>query len=124
MHHGPGIFLRQYLEFAKPWQRLAGGIAFAALGAYLVARGQYVGLLPGLLGCAMVVRTVAGWLRYAASRRGADPTLLRTARALLRTTTTTPHLDRLGPARTPAFGRVQRAVVAAPCGVPHPRHWR
>ncbi len=75
MHHGPGIFLRQYLEFAKPWQRLAGGIAFAALGAYLVARGQYVGLLPGLLGCAMVVRTVAGWLRDRGepARGGPDP---------------------------------------------------
>jgi hypothetical protein len=53
---GPAVFVRQYLVYAKPWQRAAVVVVLIVGGAVLIGAGNLIGILPVALGIVIAVR--------------------------------------------------------------------
>ncbi|MGH9047020.1 MAG: hypothetical protein ACRDVW_06870 [Acidimicrobiales bacterium] len=53
---GGGLFVRQYLLYAKAWQRAGIVLVLVAAGVMMLIFGRFVGLLPALLGVVLGLR--------------------------------------------------------------------
>jgi hypothetical protein len=52
----PGMSVRHYLLYGKPWQRACVVLVLIAAGAVMIALGYLIGILPALLGIVIGVR--------------------------------------------------------------------
>jgi uncharacterized membrane protein YphA (DoxX/SURF4 family) len=62
--HGLGAALRQFLHFAKPWQRVALGLVLTLIGAFT---GLYA---LSAVGIVLVAMPVVGWFRRRSGSAG------------------------------------------------------
>jgi hypothetical protein len=67
MHSGPLMVTRIYMLHAKPWQQLLICAVFVAVGAALMAFGEWTGVIPIVFGVFLALPIVSGWL-YSARR--------------------------------------------------------
>jgi hypothetical protein len=53
---------RMYMLHAKPWQQLVIYAVFVAVGAALMALGEWTGVIPIVFGVFLALPIVSGWL--------------------------------------------------------------